>query len=137
MNDRRRPGFAQTSPAAADPALQGRTYAIPFDAVWQASVRLAGGGLRGWSLIEADDYAGSILACSRGIFGALHDIAIDVVLDEDAQTRVDARVAARKAPDFGRSRRRLVRFFRQLDRAMARLPGSAPPAPPRRPLARG
>jgi hypothetical protein len=130
MNDAPRPGFAQTSPESADPALCGRTYAIPFEAVWQAALRLAGGELRGWRVVAADDQAGEILAVSRGVFGAMHDIAIDIVLDADAQTRADARAAARSAPDFGRSRRRLLRFFRSLDRALARLPRHAPPPAP-------
>jgi hypothetical protein len=136
MNTQRRAGFAQTSPEAADPGLRGRTYAVPFDAVWREALRPAGGGLRGWSIVAADDQEGSILACTRGIFGAVHDVAIDVLLDADAQTRVDARVAARKAPDLGRSRRRALRFFHELDRGLAALPPSAPPAVPRPPAAR-
>jgi hypothetical protein len=62
--------------------------------------------------------------------GATHDVAIDIVLDEDGQTRIDARAAARTAPDIGRSRRRLRRFFRALVRTLDRLPPSAPPALP-------
>jgi hypothetical protein len=128
MSSPRRPGFAQTSANAADPELRGRTYAIPFDAVWQATLRLAGGGLRGWTVVAADDTAGSVFATARGVTGAMHDIGIEVSLDDDAQTRVDARAAARSAPDLGRSRRRLRRFFRALDRKLQRLPRSAPPA---------
>jgi hypothetical protein len=127
----RRPGFAQTAADSADPALRGLTCATPFDAVWQAALRLAGGGLRGWTVVHADDHSGAILAVARGITGAVHDVAIDVVLDEEGQTRVDARVAARKAPDLGRCRRRLRRFFRSLVSALQRLPPSAPPDLPR------
>jgi hypothetical protein len=130
MSDAPRPGFAQTSRESDDPALRGRTYAIPFEAVWQAALRLAGGELRGWRVAAADDQAGEILAEARGLFGAMHDIGIEIILDADAQTRVDGRVAARSAPDFGRSRRRLLRFFRSLDRALARLGRHAPPPAP-------
>jgi hypothetical protein len=128
MSSPRRPGFAQTSANAADPELRGRTYAIPFDAVWQATLRLAGGGLRGWTVIAADDTAGSVFATARGLTGAMHDIGIEVILDDDAQTRVDARAAARRAPDLGRSRRRLLRFFRALDRGLQQLPRRRQPA---------
>jgi hypothetical protein len=130
MNSPRRPGFAQTAADSEDPALRGLTCAVPFDAVWQATLRLAGGGLRGWTVAHADDCTCAVLAVARGLTGAVHDVAIDIVLDEDGQTRVDARVAARKAPDLGRSRRRLRRFFRALGRALERMPPSAPPALP-------
>jgi hypothetical protein len=130
MNSPRRPGFAQTAADSEDPALRGLTCAVPFDAVWQAALRLASGGLRGWTVVHADDCAGVILAVARGMTGATHDVAIDIVLDEDGQTRVDARVAARTAPDVGRSRRRLRRFFRALVRTLDRLPPSAPPELP-------
>jgi hypothetical protein len=131
MSGQRRAGFAQTSVHSPDPALRGRTCAIPFEGVWQSALRLAGGGIRGWTVVSADDESGEILAMAHGIFGAVHDIAINVVLDADAQTRVDARAAARRAPDLGRSRRRLLRFFRALDHALAGLPPGVPPPVPR------
>ena len=53
-----RGNHAATEVDALDPALRGRTYAIPFETVWQAVVGLAGGGLRGWSIESADDQIG-------------------------------------------------------------------------------
>lgn len=114
---------AQTSPDATDRRLRGRTYAIPFEEVWQASLRLTGGGVRGWTRVAADDDAGLIEAQARRITGAWYDIVIEIRLDEDAQTRVDGRVAARRpGTDFGTSARLLRRFFGALDRALARRP---------------
>jgi hypothetical protein len=53
--------------------------------------------------------------------GAVHDIMVRITLDENAQTRVDASAQARKPlTNLGRSRRRLRRFFRALDTALAR-----------------
>jgi hypothetical protein len=43
-------GFAATAPDSTDRRLRGRTYAVPFEHVWQAARSLAGGGLRGWTL---------------------------------------------------------------------------------------
>lgn len=114
-------GQAATSPDAASPALRGRTLAIPFEDVWQAALRLTRGGLRGWSLTAADDQEGTIDALAPRFTGALFDVHIHIRLDQDAQTRVDARAAARKpSTDFGTSRRLLRRFFRALDRTLAR-----------------
>lgn len=111
---------AETAPAAEDPRLRGRTYAIPFDAVWRAASDLADGGLRGWSLITADDYDGVIHAESRTLLlRFVDDISIRIHLDENAQTRVDARSASRKGKaDFGTNARRVARFMRALDRRL-------------------
>ena len=56
--------MAETSPDERDPRLRGRTYAIPFDRVWEAARALASGGLRRWQIIESDDYEGVIRATS-------------------------------------------------------------------------
>jgi hypothetical protein len=115
-----RPGHAGTAPDAADAGLRGRTYAVPFEHVWQAALRLAGARLRGWSVRSADDHDGVIEVVTRGLAGALHDVTIRITLDEDAQTRVDASAVAHEPrTDFGRARRRLLRFFKALDRAVA------------------
>jgi hypothetical protein len=114
-------GRAQTSPRAWDPRLRGLTCAIPFEDVWQAALRLAGGDLRGWKLVSSDDANGVIEAKARRIGGALYDIFIFVRLDENAQTRVDAQATAQRAStDFGSARRLLRRFFRALDKVLAR-----------------
>jgi hypothetical protein len=114
-------GRAQTAPDAADSRLRGRTYAIPFEGVWQASLRLAGGGLHGWTLLSSDDHNGVIETQARRLGGALYDVMIQVRLDENAQTRVDGQATAhRPNTDFGTAARMLRRFFRVLDRTLAR-----------------
>lgn len=108
---------AETSPDHVSPRLRGRTYAIPFEQVWQAARALAGGGLRGWSIIEEDDYEGVITAESRTlVWRFVDDVVIRIVLDHDAQTRVDMTSASRKGGiDFGTNARRISKFFRALD----------------------
>lgn len=123
MNAPARPGLAETAPHADDATLRGLTCAIPFEDVWQAALRLAGGGLSGWSVTAANDQDGRIDAVSRSIFGAEHDIVIRVTLDRDAQTRVDMTAAARKpGSDFGAAARRIRAFFRALDKTLRRTP---------------
>lgn len=126
MTGNRRRGFVETTPHASDPNLRGRTYAIPFEDVWQAAMKLTGGGLFRWTRHEADDQEGVILASTKSLAGAFHDVMVRITLDENGQTRVDASVQARSPlTNFGRSKRRLRRFFRALDRTIAR----AAPAP--------
>ena len=110
-----------TGPANPDPLLGGRTYTIPFETVWQAALTLADGGLRGWRVVRADDVPGVIQAevIPRWI-GWTGDVLVDVGLDDEAQTRVDMVCSSRDATrDLGTSRRRVVRFFQELDRALA------------------
>lgn len=111
---------AATQSGHEDPRLQGRTYAIPFEDVWSAARMLASGGLRGWRLVSADDDEGVIEAAATTLLlRRTDDVVIRVLLDEDAQTRVDARSAARKGfGDGGRNARRLHRFFRALDQTV-------------------
>jgi uncharacterized protein (DUF1499 family) len=112
--------MAETAPDEQDPRLRGRTYAIPFDRVWEAARALANGGLRRWQLIESDDYEGIIRATST-TFALRHvdDVVIWIGLDEDAQTRVDVRSASRKGvADLGTNARRIGRFLRALDKQL-------------------
>ena len=121
MKPGRRRGYVETTPDASDPGLQGRVYAIPFEEVWQAALQVTDGGLFRWTRHEADDTQGVIRASSKSLTGAVHDINVRVTLDENAQTRVDASAQAhRKLADMGGSGRRLRRFFRKLDRTLAR-----------------
>ncbi|HEY8470898.1 MAG TPA: DUF1499 domain-containing protein [Longimicrobiales bacterium] len=113
--------IAVTSPTAADPDLRGRTYGIPYDQVWRAALRLASGRLRGWTLVDADDYDGVIRAEIRSrLFRTVDDFVVRITLDSDGQTRVDARSSSRGSRgDFGANARRLRRFFAALDEELA------------------
>ena len=108
---------ANTDQESEDPRLRGRTYAIPFEAVWQASMRVGGGGLLGWSIGRADDQRGVIEALAKmPIIGSETDIHIQVGLDHLGQTRVDVAAASRQEKgDWGRSKRLIGRFIRGLD----------------------
>ncbi len=116
---------AATDPTSPDRRIRGRTYAIPFEAVWQASTRIAEGGLRGWSILMADDQSGAIEAVSKTlVFGFEDDVRVDIRLDEDGQTRVDLWSASRIGRgDLGRNRRTIGRFLRRLDRSLDAQPG--------------
>lgn len=111
---------AFTSPASDDPRLRGRTYAIPFETVWQGSVGLGGGGMNGWSIESADDQQGIIQAAvSARLLAPEILVRIDIGLDENAQTRVDLSATARtERGDFGRSRRVVHSFLEKLDRKL-------------------
>lgn len=111
---------AETDPYARDRRLRGRTYAIPFQDVWSAALALADGGLRGWTLVEADDLAGTLHAESRTlVFRFVDDVHVRITLDPDAQTRVDLRSASRVGKgDLGRNPRTIGTFLRRLDRAL-------------------
>ncbi|MFO7894882.1 MAG: DUF1499 domain-containing protein [Longimicrobiales bacterium] len=111
---------AFTSPDAGDSRMRGRTYAIPFEDVWQASLRLVDGELRRWQLLEADDREGIIRGVARGLSDRFSSaVTIRITLDHNAQTRVDALSASRSGRyDLGSNARRLRKFFRSLDRAL-------------------
>lgn len=116
---------AFTAPSSDDARLEGRTYAVPFETVWQASLSLVDGGLRGWSLTEADDAEGIIRGQARGGLRRTESaITLRITLDEDAQTRIDGLSASRVGrADLGANARRLGRFFRRLDRAIVSMHG--------------
>jgi hypothetical protein len=120
---------AQTSPGAPDPDLRGRTWAVPFEEVWEAAVWLASGGLRGCSLRRANDRDGIIIAEARARFVGVSDFTISVVLDADAQTRVDARSVSRAGKaDLGTNARRIRTFFRMLEDRLTEKLGERPVA---------
>lgn len=122
----RRIGYALTRNRAAtghdhwDPRLRGRTYPIPFERVWQAALALAGGELRRWRIVQADDYEGVIDAEARTfLMRYVDDVRIHIYLDEDAQTRVDLVSQSRRGRgDLGTNARRAARFLRALDRKL-------------------
>ena len=118
-------GVSETRPGATDPRLRGRTYAIPFDDVWNASLHLVEGGLRRWRLLEADDEKGVIRAeATSPVLRRVSEARIRIGLDENAQTRVDALTRPRTGkPGSGARGRRLIRaFFRSLDRRVGASP---------------
>lgn len=125
-------GGNRTSTEAShpDPELRGRTYAIPFDAVWTAALSLAGGGLSRWGVVRADDGPGVIQAEVRPrLWGEPVDVLVRVGLDPDAQTRVDVVASSRgQRRDLGASRRQVIRFLQALDRVLA-ASGTYIPAP--------
>jgi hypothetical protein len=115
---------AATDPGATDRRLRGRTYTIPFDDVWKAATRLARGDLRGWTLLTADDQEGVITGSAKPLLlGGPCEVRVEIGLDENAQTRVDAWSGSGGKRSLGRNRRTLGRFFRALDRALAAQPG--------------
>ena len=115
---------ARTSPDSDDPALVGRTYAIPFGTVWDAVVRLASGGLKGWRIARWDDQIGIVAADVKSWpLPLAATVLISVKLDADGQTRVDMSVRCVDAE--GRlpvNHHRIDRFFGALDRALAARP---------------
>lgn len=108
---------AATEPAHEDSRLRGRTYSVPFEHVWQAAVTLADRGLPRWKLISADDHEGVVRAKARSLVRKrVSDVTVSITLDENAQTRVDARSASREGRyDLGVNARHLARFFKALD----------------------
>jgi hypothetical protein len=111
---------AFTTPDAEDARLRGRTFAIPFEDVWQAAHHVINEQFRHWTLLEEDDREGLLRVEVRGhIKGLASGVTIRIILDPDAQTRVDALSALRVGRrDFGVNARRLARFFRALDRRL-------------------
>ncbi|MDE2980478.1 MAG: hypothetical protein OXU74_04705 [Gemmatimonadota bacterium] len=112
---------ARTSPDSDDPALVGRTYAIPFGTVWDAIVALASGGLKGWKLARWDDHIGLVAAdVTSWPIPLAATVLISVKLDANGQTRVD--MSIRNVAEEGRlpiNQRRIDHFFRALDRSLA------------------
>jgi hypothetical protein len=108
---------AETDPRAEDRRLRGRTYAIPFDRVWNAALALCGGGIPHWSLLSADDTHGIIRAQAvTRLFRRPHDVRITIGLDENGQTRVDvASILINRKRDLGANARRIHRFIDGLD----------------------
>ena len=111
---------AATDPAHDEAGLRGRTYAIPFEAVWQASLGVVGGRLARWTHVRSDDVTGVILAeVAAAFLRPAGDVLIKVTLDENAQTRVDMSTSSRTERwDLGASYRRVGQFFRALDQAL-------------------
>jgi uncharacterized protein (DUF1499 family) len=117
-------GAAETRPDARDPRFRGRTYPIPFEDVWQAALALV--TELGCHVRLANDRDGIIIAqASARLPRRVDDVTVSVILDQDAQTRVDMRSIAREGKsDMGGNARRVTRFFQLLDSRMTDLPRS-------------
>ena len=111
--------LVETDPGSDDPRLIGRTYAIPFEAVWRSCMKLVQARSR-WRILESDDLVGFIrVRCVRWIFGQEDDLEILVGLDEHGLTRVDFRSSSRtRRRDLGVNARRVGRFSKRLDKAL-------------------
>jgi len=111
---------AATDAAHHEPGLRGRTYAIPFEDVWQASMTVVGGRLPRWTHVRSDDVTGIILAdVGPAFLRPAGDVLIKVTLDENAQTRVDMSTSSRTERwDLGASYRRVSQFYRALDQVL-------------------
>lgn len=112
--------YLSTDAGSRDPRIRGRTYAIPFETVWRAAVRLAEGGLPGWRVLGADANAGVIEAeATSRVLRRRSFVRIEVTLDEDAQTRVDLEVRALtgRFPQLGRNARFVGAYLLALDGA--------------------
>ncbi|MGE0160341.1 MAG: DUF1499 domain-containing protein [Gemmatimonadales bacterium] len=116
---------ADTDPASADARLVGRTYAIPFEHVWNCAVGLAKEGMRGWSVASADDLAGLIIASTATrLLKIRDDVRVKIGLDENGQTRVDVSARSRsERASLGRHRRAIARFLDRLDQRLDARPG--------------
>jgi hypothetical protein len=125
---------AVTDPASPDSRLVGRTYAIPFEQVWNAAAALAKEGMRGWTVSSTDDLAGLIIASTATrILSTRDDVRVRIGLDQNGQTRVDVSSKSRtERASLGRHRRAIARFLERLDRRLEARPGQIidPTSPP-------
>lgn len=101
----------------------GRTYAVPFAAVWDAvadQIRAQ----RGWEVVYSDEERGLFtVICRARLRRSTDDLSIWVRLDEYGLTRVDARAGSREGRlTPGANQRRIVELLRSLDEALG--PGS-------------
>ncbi len=110
---------AETDPWSDDPRLIGRTYAIPYEAVWRSCMSLVQ-KRNGWRILKSDDLAGfSRVRCARRFRRLEDDLEIRIGLDEHGLTRVDLRSRSRTdGADLGVNARRVGHFARKLDESL-------------------
>ena len=110
---------AETDPWSDDPRLIGRTYAIPYEAVWRSCMSLVQ-KRNGWRILKSDDLAGFIrVRCARRFIRLEDDLEIRIGLDEHGLTRVDLRSRSRTdGADLGVNARRVGRFAKKLDESL-------------------
>ena len=110
---------AQTSENSEDGRLRGRTYHVPFATVWDEILQMIQTHPR-WTLVRADEGSGLIRAEARTlVFRFVDDVRVKLKLDHNALTRVDMWSQSRVGKgDLGVNKRRIARFFRDLDRRL-------------------
>jgi uncharacterized protein (DUF1499 family) len=110
---------AQTRENTTDPRLRGRTYMVPFAKVWDEIIDMIENHPR-WRLLRADEGSGLIHAEAKTlVFRFVDDVRFKLKLDHNALTRVDMWSASRKGKgDLGTNKRRIAKFYRQLDRRL-------------------
>jgi uncharacterized protein (DUF1499 family) len=110
---------AQTSEAAEDPRLCGRTYFVPFATVWDEMIQMIKAQPR-WRLVRANEDKGLIrVEATSRVFKLVDDVRLKIKLDDNALTRLDMWSSSRKGRgDLGTNARRIARFFRDLDRRL-------------------
>lgn len=98
----------------------GRRLHIPYLQVWEALGDEVTSRSR-WTLVHADRQEGRVrVECTSLVFGFVDDLEVEVGLDGDGLTRVEARSASRDGKwDFGVNRRRIRRLMRALDRRLS------------------
>jgi uncharacterized protein (DUF1499 family) len=104
---------------ATNPRLSGRTYAVPFAAVWDAALAEARAMPR-WTVAEPDARTGTIRAEARTLLWRFtDDVVVRVSLDDGGMTRVDVRSSSRVGRgDLGANARRVARFLHRVDRRL-------------------
>ncbi|TVP59211.1 MAG: DUF1499 domain-containing protein [Gemmatimonadales bacterium] len=112
---------AATAPSHPDPGLRTRRYPVPLPVVRQTARQLADGGLPRWVLTDESESDGWIRAeATTRVLRFVDDVEIRIRADGQGQTRVDVRSESRVGvTDLGANARRIRRFLRHLDRAMA------------------
>lgn len=110
---------AFTDPESPDRRLRGRSYAVPFAAVWQAALAEIE-SRRGWTILEASPAAGEVHAEARTpLLRFADDVWVRISLDPLGQTRVDVVSASRVGrTDLGTNARRIARFLHAVDRRL-------------------
>lgn len=109
----------ETEPDHEDPSLRTRTYGVPYDRVWRASLAIAS-ERRGWTIVRTDDLEGSIeIEAKTPVLRLVDDVEIRIGLDPDGQTRMDVVSESRLGKaDLGTNARRVRRFFKHLERRL-------------------
>lgn len=99
---------------------QGLRLQVPYLRVWDALGEEIRSRSR-WELVGADRQAGRIrVECTSLVFGLVDDLEVEVGLDDEGYTRVEARSASRVGKvDFGVNRRRVRSLMRSLRRRLS------------------